>query len=130
MKYILLLIALILIFKYKVFTSKTLIINGNVIFKNLNDDYNFDNLLQDLIKNNIYDLKNIEKAYLKNGKLKLVTSKPHVIISNGIIDNDELKKINKNKLYIYNVLNENKVKIEEILYAIYLNHDLYIVKNC
>lgn len=130
MKYILFIILIFLIFlKLKSIKKENLVLNGKVIFKNFNKYYNFDNLINDLIKNNIYDIKLVEKAYLRNGNLKVITSKPHVVISNGEIDLDELKKINKNRFYIYNVLNENKLKIEEILYAIYLNHDLYIVKS-
>lgn len=130
MKYILFIILIsLIILKLKLIKKENLVLNGKVIFKNFNKYYNFDNLINDLIKNNIYDIKLVEKAYLRNGNLKVITSKPHVVISNGEIDLDELKKINKNRFYIYNVLNENKLKIEEILYAIYLNHDLYIVKS-
>ena len=130
MKYILFIILIFLIIlKLKSIKKENLVLNGKVIFKNFNKYYNFDNLINDLIKNNIYDIKLVEKAYLRNGNLKVITSKPHVVISNGEIDLDELKKINKTRFYIYNILNENKLKIEEILYAIYLNHDLYIVKS-
>lgn len=130
MKYILFIILIFLIIlKLKSIKKENLVLNGKVIFKNFNKYYNFDNLINDLIKNNIYDIKLVEKAYLRNGNLKIITSKPHVVISNGEIDLDELKKINKTRFYIYNILNENKLKIEEILYAIYLNHDLYIVKS-
>lgn len=130
MKYFLFLILIyLIIFKLKTIKREILILNGKVLFKNFNKFYNFDNLLNDLMKNNIYDIKIVERAYLKNGNLKVITSKPHVVISNGEIDIDELKKTNKNRFYIYNILNDNKLKIEEILYAIYLNNDLYIVKS-
>lgn len=130
MKYILFLALVILIvLKLSLLKEEYLIINGNVIFKNFNNYYNFDNLLKDLIQNNINDIKTVEKAYLKNGKLKIITSKPHIVVTNGEIDYEELKKINKTSLFIHNILNENKIKIEEILYAIYLKNDLYIVKS-
>lgn len=130
MKYILFLALVILIvLKFSLLKEEYLIINGNVIFKNFNNYYNFDNLLKDLIQNNINDIKTVEKAYLKNGKLKIITSKPHIVVTNGEIDHEELKKINKTSLFIHNILNENKIKIEEILYAIYLKNDLYIVKS-
>ena len=130
MKYILLLIlTLFIVVKLNLFKKDLLIVNGKVIFKSFNNYYTFDNLLQDLIKNNINDIKEIEKAYLKNGNLKIITSKPHVIISNGKIDEDELKKIDKNYFYIYNLLKQNKIKLEAILYGIYLKNELYIVKS-
>ena len=112
MKYILFIILIFLIIlKLNSIKKENLVLNGKVIFKNFNKYYNFDNLINDLIKNNIYDIKLVEKAYLRNGNLKIITSKPHVVISNGEIDLDELKKINKNRFYIYNILNENKLKI-------------------
>ena len=68
MKYILFLALVILIvLKLSLLKEEYLIINGNVIFKNFNNYYNFDNLLKDLIQNNINDIKTVEKAYLKNG---------------------------------------------------------------
>lgn len=130
MEYILLFLLLVLIIiKLKFLNEQYLVLHGNVIFKNFTNYYNFDNLLQDLLKNNIQDLKMIEKAYLKNGKLKVITSKPHIVINKGEIDLDELKKINKNRLFIYNILSKHDIKIDDILYGIYINNDLYIVKS-
>lgn len=130
MEYILLFLLLVLIIiKLKFLNEQYLVLHGNVIFKNFTNYYNFDNLLQDLLKNNIQDLKMIEKAYLKNGKLKVITSKPHIVINKGEIDLDELKKTNKNRLFIYNILSKHDIKIDDILYGIYINNDLYIVKS-
>ena len=130
MEYILLFLLLVLIIiKLKFLNEQYLVLHGNVIFKNFTNYYNFDNLLQDLLKNNIQELKMIEKAYLKNGKLKVITSKPHIVINKGEIDLDELKKTNKNRLFIYNILSKHDIKIDDILYGIYINNDLYIVKS-
>ena len=41
---------------------------GNIVFKNLNDRYNLNSLIKDLIKNKVDDISKIEKAYLLFGR--------------------------------------------------------------
>jgi len=125
---ILIMILIILFVFYEYRTHTYLIENGSVIFKNLNDSYNLESLIKDLIKNKVTDINNIEKAYLFLGRLKIKKNKPLVIISNGKIDYEALFKSKKGINFIYKLLKEKSIKLDQVLYAIYLNERFYIVK--
>jgi len=121
---------LIIFFFFWKFKKKALVIkNGNIIFKNLDSEYGLEELIKSLIKNDISDISDIEEAYYFWGQFKYKTNKPYILIFNGKIDYESLIKINKTPLYVLKFLKEKSLKLEEILYAIYLNKKLYIVKN-
>ena len=105
-----------------------LIENGNIVFKNLNDRYNLNSLIKDLIKNKVDDISKIEKAYLLFGNLRVISNKPYVLIANGKIDFESLLKSKKSLTFINEMLKEKSLKINQVLYAIYLNDMFYIVK--
>ncbi len=118
----------LLIFYYEYKKHRYLILNGNVIFKNLSNSYNLESLMKDLIKSKIRDINDIEKAYLFLGFLRVKVNKPLVLIANGKIDYEALIKSKKGLNYIYKILKEKSLKLNEVLYAIYLNDRFYIVK--
>ena len=123
---ILVIIFLIIFYNYK--KHKYVIENGKIIFKNLDSNYNLEKLIKDLVKNKINNIDNIEKAYYFLGRLKFNYDKPQVVIFNGKIDYDSLLKIKKTPFLILKSLKSKTLKLDEILYAIYLNDKLYIVK--
>ncbi len=127
MKYIIiLLIMYFLLDKFYHKDEKKVIENGNIVFKFFNDSYNIENLISDLNNLKIYDITKVDKAYLKRGKLIVKTNKPHIVIYNGILDLEELKMIKKNKKFVFDLLEKKNLEINEVLYAIYLNNNLYI----
>ena len=125
--FIIILVFIIVLYEHK--KHNYLIKNGRIIFKNLNSNYNLDSLIKDLVKKRIYDINNIEKAYYLFGRLWIKTNKPFVFIFNGRIDYEALIKAGKSSQYVMKYLKKKSIKIEEILYAIYLNDKFYIVKN-
>ena len=124
---ILVILALLIIYIYHK-THTYIIENGNIIFKNLTNNYNLESLMKDLIKNKITDISNIEKAYLFLGNLVIKENRPLVLIANGKIDYNELVKSKKCLEFIYKSLKMKKIKLKDVLYAIYLNDRFYIVK--
>ena len=126
MLFLVILILLIVFCEYK--KNIYLIENGNIIFKNLNDNYNLESLIKDLIKQKINDINKIEKAYYLFGKLHVVFNKPHILISNGKIDYESLFKVKKSPFFIYKTLKKENLNLNQVLYAIYLNEKFYIVK--
>ena len=123
---IIVIILIVILSEYK--KRSYLILNGNIIYRNLNSNYNLESLMRDLIKNKINDIDNIEKAYLSFGFLKIKLNKPHILVVNGKIDYEELFKSRKTVSFIYNILKEKSLKLSEVLYAIYLNDKFYVVK--
>lgn len=124
---ILVILALLIIYIYHK-THTYIIENGNIIFKNLTNNYNLESLMKDLIKNKITDISNIEKAYLFLGNLVIKENRPFILIANGKIDYNELVKSKKCLEFIYKSLKMKKIKLKDVLYAIYLNDRFYIVK--
>ena len=129
MKYILFIILVLMISLYEYKKHIYLIENGNIIFKNLTEAYDLEALIKDLIKNKVYNIEDVEKAYNLFGSLKIVSKKPYILISNGKIDYENLFKTKKTIKFIYETLYKKKIKLNEVLYAIYLNDKFYIVKN-
>ena len=129
MKVFLFLVLILLLSFYFYKKNKLLIKNGNIIFKNLNESYNLESLMRDLIKKNIDDISKIEKCYNMFGYLKIIENRPYVLISNGKIDYYSLIKSRKTIKYLNESLKSYSLKLNQVLYAIYLNDNLYIVKN-
>ena len=124
---ILVILALLIIYIYHK-THTYIIENGNIIFKNLTNNYNLESLMKDLIKNKITDISNIEKAYFFLGNLVIKENRPFILIANGKIDYNELVKSKKCLEFVYKSLKMKKIKLKDVLYAIYLNDRFYIVK--
>ena len=123
---IVILVFFIIFFEYK--RHIYIIENGNIIFKNLSNSYTLESLMKDLIKNKVSDIKDIEKAYLFLGFLIIKKNKPLILIANGKIDYEALLKSRKGISFINKSLKEKSLKLDEVLYAIYLNDRFYIVK--
>jgi len=115
-----------------------IILNGKLNFKELiKCRYSLDNLLLELRQNSIKSISDVEYAFLEtNGKLsvfkynilKTNSDYPMPIIVEGEIDNNTLKYIKKNKVWVLNELRKRKVKLEEVFYSFYKSKKLYIIK--
>ena len=109
---------------------------GKVNFKEmLKQRYNLDDLLVQLRNQSIKSIEEIDYAILEtNGKLSVFKKDnnnkyPLPIIINGIIDEDTLIQINKNKKWIDKELTEKNIKLENIFYSFFQNNSLYIIEK-
>jgi len=115
-----------------------IILNGKLNFKELvKCRYSLDNILLELRQNQIKSISDVEYAFLEtNGKLsifkynffKTSSDYPMPIIVEGELDNNTLKYIKKNKIWVLNELRKRKVKLEDVFYSFYKNNKLYIIK--
>ena len=118
----------------------SLIISGGKInYKEMvKSRYSIDDLLFQLRQNSVKSIEEIEYAFLEpNGKLsifpynllKLKSSYPMALIIDGVIQNDTLAHINKNKDWLLEELHRSNLGVSEIFYAFYKKHKVYIIKN-
>ena len=115
----------------QVFTSKpSVIINHGVI------NYSLDDLLVSLRQASIKSIEDVEYAFLEsNGKLSIFkynlfktdSAYPAPIIVDGVIQENTLKNIRKNKIWIKLYLRKQNINLEDIFYAFYKNGKIYTI---
>ena len=111
----------------------TIIIDqGKLIYKNMTKErYTIDDLLMNLRSEGISSIDKVKYAFLEtNGKLSIIKNSinPLPIIVEGIIQEDTLKLINKDKKWLLKVISNNNLELEEIFYCLYKKTHLYIIK--
>ena len=123
----------------QVFTSKpSVIINHGVInYKEMiKQRYSLDDLLVSLRQASIKSIEDVEYAFLEsNGKLSIFkynlfktdSAYPAPIIVDGVIQENTLKNIRKNKIWIKLYLRKQNINIEDIFYAFYKNGKIYTI---
>lgn len=123
----------------QVFTSKpSVIINHGVInYKEMiKQRYSLDDLLVSLRQASIKSIEDVEYAFLEsNGKLSIFkynlfktdSAYPAPIIVDGVIQENTLKNIRKNKIWIKLYLRKQNINLEDIFYAFYKNGKIYTV---
>ncbi len=115
--------------------SSIIVLNGNILFKNMyKNNYSIYSLFKDIKKNNLSFIDDRLCAILENNKLVFyskddMVNKPISIIINGNICYKELSLIGKNKRWLRKRVEENNHIIEEIFYSFYYNNKLYIIKK-
>ncbi len=112
---------------------------GIINFKEMiRQRYTLDDLLLELRQQKIKNLKDIEYAVLENnGKLsvfkynflKVDTVNPFPLVLDGKIQKDTLKYINKDVSWVYKILTEENINLENVFYAFYKNNKPYIIKK-
>ncbi len=125
----------------KLFGGKpTMIISeGKIVYKNLvSQRYSIDDLLLELRKNSISSIEDVEYAFLEpNGKLSIFKYKPFKIksaiplpiIVEGIIQEENLKYIDKSNVWLRKILKDNDLSLEQVFYAVYKKSHIYIIKK-
>ena len=113
--------------------------NGQINYKEMvKARYSIDDLLFQLRQNSIKSIEEIEYALLEtNGKLsifpynplKLKSSYPMALIIDGIIQDDTLTNIKKNKDWLLHHLEKKNLKPEDIFYAFYKRNSVYLIKK-
>lgn len=123
----------------QVFTSKpSVIINHGVInYKEMiKQRYSLDDLLVSLRQASIKSIEDVEYAFLEsNGKLSIFkynlfktdSAYPAPIIIDGVIQENTLKNIRKNKIWIKLYLRKQNINLEDIFYAFYKNGKIYTI---
>lgn len=123
----------------QIFTSKpSVIINHGVInYKEMiKQRYSLDDLLVSLRQASIKSIEDVEYAFLEsNGKLSIFkynlfktdSAYPAPIIVDGVIQENTLKNIRKNKIWIKLYLRNQNIKLEDIFYAFYKNGKIYTI---
>ena len=113
---------------------QVLINKGKVNFKQMQKTrYSLDDLISQLREQGIKNLDEVNYAILENnGKLSVFSDNnvyPMPIILDGVIDVDTVKNMNKDIDWVYNILNKNKLKLNEVFYAFYTKDKTYIIKK-
>ncbi len=113
----------------------TLIVkNGKVIYKNLLSKKYSLNSLTDKLKDNGYtNIEKIKYGFIEDDNIYIIENNEKkqeepVIIDNKI-NNSALKKLNINKKTIETLLLKENIDIKDIMYGIYKNNKLYIIRN-
>ena len=115
-----------------------IIYEGKINFSEMiRQRYNLDDLLTQLREKQIRSIEEVEYAVLENnGKLSVFTKEsktngqyPFPVILDGYIEKNTLKKIGKDKKWLYKMLEKENVIVDDIFYAFYRNEKLYIIKN-
>ena len=116
-----------------------IISNGKINYHEMvKQRYTLDDLLISLRQKEIRDITEVEFAFLEpNGKLSIFKYKPlkiksiypMPIILDGKIDEDSLKNIKKDKIWLNNIMDNNDVMLEEVFYAFYKNKKIYFIKK-
>jgi len=139
------LVVIEVLFSYISLKSQTFkkLIDGNpiVIIKNgkLNFNemrklrYSLDDLISQLREQSIKSIEEVDYAVLENnGKLSIFKNEknyPLPIIMDGKIDENVLKDMNKTEDWVYELLKNKNLKLEQVFYAFYTKNKTYIIKK-
>ena len=115
-------------------TPKTIINKGKVNFKQMQKlRYSLDDLVSQLREQGVKNIDDVNYAILENnGKLSVFTDDniyPMPIILDGVIDFDVIKNMGKTLDWVYKLLDNNKIKVEDVFYAFYTKDKTYIIKK-
>ena len=128
--------------KFRIFLDgnpSIMIQNGKVNYKEmLKQKYNLDDLLVQLREKGYRSIEEIEYAILETSgtlsvfpynKLKMKTPLPLPVIIDSHIQLDTLKKLNKDTLWLNNILNKKNINLNDVFYAFYKDNNLFIIKH-
>lgn len=115
-----------------------IIANGKLNFSEMSKQkYNLNDLLLQLRDKGIRTIEEVDYAVLEtNGKLSVFKKQddesnvfPLPLILDGVMEERNLKYINKNRKWLNMILKNKKVKLEDVFYAFYTNDQVYIIKK-
>ncbi len=107
---------------------------GKINFKEMAKlRYTLDDLVSQLREEGIKSIEEVGYAVLENnGKLSVFKEKtnyPLPLILDGIIDFKVLNEIAKDEMWIYKLLKDRNIKLEDVFYAFYKDDETYIIKK-
>ena len=108
--------------------------DGKLNFKDMTKlRYTIDDLIAQLREQGIKSIEEVNYAVLENnGKLSVFENSkdyPLPIIIDGNIDYDVLKDMKKDKKWIYKILDDNNITLDNVFYAFYKKNKTYIIKK-
>lgn len=110
--------------------------NGQVNYKEMiKQKYNLDDLLTQMRDKGYKSLEEIDYAILEtNGTLSIFDKKqdrnlPLPLILDSNIEIDTLRLLNKDKKWIYDLLDKKNVLLDEVFYAFYKDKNIFIIKR-
>ena len=118
--------------------QSVIISKGKLNFKEMiKQRYNLDDLLLQLREKQIRSIEEVDYAILENnGKLSVFIKQdkdknvfPLPIILDGIIQEDNLFYINKDRKWVLNMLKKNKIHLNNVFYSFYKKDQIYIIKK-
>ena len=128
--------------KFRIFLDgnpSIIIQEGNINYKEmLKQKYNLDDLTVQLREKGYRSIEDVEYAILENnGTLSVFpypkdikkSCLPLPVILDSSIQEDTLKCLGKDKKWVYDILKNKGVKIEDVFYAFYKNSNIFIIKN-
>ena len=118
--------------------ESVIISNGKLNFSEMKKQkYNLNDLLLQLRDKGIRTIEEVDYAILEtNGKLSVFQKQddnnnvfPLPLVLDGVIDENNLKFINKTRKWLNNELSKKKINLDNIFYAFYKDDDIYIIEN-
>ena len=95
--------------------------------------YSLDDLISQLREQGIKNIEEVNYAVLENnGKLSIFKNEinyPLPIIMDGKIDKKVLKDMKKTEEWVYELLKNKNLKLEQVFYAFYTKNKTYIIKK-
>ena len=118
--------------------ESVIISNGKLNFNEMvKQRYNLNDLLLQLRGNGIRTIEEVDYAILEtNGNLSIFEKDsndknifPLPIVLDSVIQEDNLKYINKNKKWVKQLLNKRNIDLKNVFYAFYKDNEIYIIKK-
>ena len=108
--------------------------NGKIVFSEMIKlRYSLDDLILQLREQGVTSIEDVKFAILENnGNLSVFdkqTSYPLPIILDGVIDYQVLNDINKTTKWVYRILKEKNIELEQVFYAFYAKGNTFIIKK-
>lgn len=118
--------------------ESVIISNGKLNFSEMKKQkYNLNDLLLQLRDKGIRTIEEVDYAILEtNGKLSVFQKQddnnnvfPLPLVLAGVIEENNLKFINKTRKWLNNELSKKKINLDNIFYAFYKDDEIYVIEN-
>lgn len=118
--------------------ESVIISNGKLNFSEMKKQkYNLNDLLLQLRNKGIRTIEEVDYAILEtNGKLSVFQKQddnnnvfPLPLVLDGVIEENNLKFINKTRKWLNNELSKKKINLDNIFYAFYKDDEIYVIEN-
>ncbi len=118
--------------------ESVIISDGKLNFSEMKKQkYNLNDLLLQLRDKGIRTIEEVDYAILEtNGKLSVFQKQddnnnifPLPLVLDGVIEENNLKFINKTRKWLNNELSKKKINLDNIFYAFYKDDEIYVIEN-